>query len=534
MNTHILSAIAIADFRERIRRPGFLAILFGAIVLGYFAAGPASSRYALFQLGEYRGVYDSQYIGAVVALMGSIWLFTAGFYVIKNAISRDEASGVGQILAATPLDKKTYLLGKFLSNYMVLGTMVGVLALTALVMLVVRGEAHSVNLIALWLPFLLFTLPALALAAALAVLFETRPRLKGGLGNIVWFFLSFILFMSTMVGVRSGTFPVDLFGTSAVAPSMRQDILDQHPDADDPRMIIGIISRNEQPDRFTWVSGPNLSPAMVASRLALIPLAMCIALLPALWFTRFDPSRARRKHKADESKKATVASIPQSSPEVSAVATPPPAHSVRTLTPATRGNRIVGLILGEWRTLTSHLPLWWIVIAILLVVAGALVPESVAVGFLLPAAWAWPVLIWSKLGTQQYEYNVHTLLGSAPGIRRRLAAEWAAGALLTALAGSGVLMKIVISGDQSSALSWVAGLIFIPSLALALGTLSRSARLFQAVYLMLLYIMLSGEKALDFMGVYHGEGLTPAAVGVAATAFLAVTFIAQEIRQRQR
>jgi hypothetical protein len=42
---------------------------------------------------------------------------------------------------------------------------------------------------ALLLPYVLFTLPVLALTAAAAVLLETIPVLRGGLGSIAWFFL---------------------------------------------------------------------------------------------------------------------------------------------------------------------------------------------------------------------------------------------------------------------------------------------------------------------------------------------------------
>jgi hypothetical protein len=72
---------------------------------------------------------------------------------------------------------------------MVLASMAGVLAVTALAMQLARGESRAVGPGALLLPYVLFTLPVLALTAAAAVLAETVPVLRGGLGNIAWFFV---------------------------------------------------------------------------------------------------------------------------------------------------------------------------------------------------------------------------------------------------------------------------------------------------------------------------------------------------------
>ena len=63
--------------------------------------------------GGYRGVYNSAYAGTVTALAGALWLMIGGFYVVRGAITRDQQTGVGQILAATPLRSAGYLAGKF-------------------------------------------------------------------------------------------------------------------------------------------------------------------------------------------------------------------------------------------------------------------------------------------------------------------------------------------------------------------------------------------------------------------------------------
>src|SRR5262249_28236853 len=94
-----------------------------------------------------------------------------------------------QILASTPLSKTAYMVGKFASNFFVLASMLGILALSAVAMQFLAAEDPHFHPIALLTPFLLVALPALALVAALALFFETLPVLRGGVGNVIWFFV---------------------------------------------------------------------------------------------------------------------------------------------------------------------------------------------------------------------------------------------------------------------------------------------------------------------------------------------------------
>src|SRR5690606_34909051 len=170
-----VSAVARADFLDRARRPAFPVTVFGALALGFLAVPPESARYAMVKVGTFRGVYDSAYIGTMLAMIGSLWLPLFGFYVVRNALGRDTASGVGELLAATPVRTPAYLLGKYLGNLAVLGAMAAALAAIAPVMQLLRGESTTIDPIGLWLPLVLFCLPALAVGAAAAVVFESIP-----------------------------------------------------------------------------------------------------------------------------------------------------------------------------------------------------------------------------------------------------------------------------------------------------------------------------------------------------------------------
>ncbi len=87
--------------------------------------------------------------------MASLYLALVSFYVVKGTIGRDIETGVGQIIASTPVGKPTYVLGKWLSNFAVLSVIVFVLIVSAGVMQFVRGEELSLDVWALLGPFLI-------------------------------------------------------------------------------------------------------------------------------------------------------------------------------------------------------------------------------------------------------------------------------------------------------------------------------------------------------------------------------------------
>jgi hypothetical protein len=104
----ILCHLARADFLERIRRYSFLLTLGLTVYVGFTFVPSVDANYVTVALGSYRGVYNSAWIGSMVALMTAVFLSLPGFYLVNNAIDRDRQTGVGHIIAATPLTKRFY------------------------------------------------------------------------------------------------------------------------------------------------------------------------------------------------------------------------------------------------------------------------------------------------------------------------------------------------------------------------------------------------------------------------------------------
>lgn len=537
MRARALGALAVADFRERTRRPAYLVTLAAAVALGYLALPPASSLWVIMDAGGYRGIYNSAYAGTATALAGALWLMLGGFYVVGGAIARDQHTGVGQILAATPLSSIGYLAGKLWSNLMVLASMAGVLAVTALALQLARGESMAVDPAALLLPFAVLTLPALTLTAAAAALLETIPVLRAGLGNITWFFL----WMITAIAGQG----VPLGGLGTVEASMRQAMAAQHLHLAAAEFSLGFTKLDHPLHTFTW-HGLHPAGGFVIARLLLILAAACLAALPAPWFGRFDPARAHPRGTPAPDSDQTPVPVPAAVPAAGQAARSARSLAYEPLPPlkARPGGAFGRLLAGEVRILVRGTSRWWWLVAAainaasLAVPANLVKPATASTALLLSAAWIWPVLIWSRLGTQRRENGLETLLGAYPGVYRQVAGEWAAGLALTAVAGLGPLLRMAAAGDGPRMAAWMAGALFIPSLALVLGAASRTHRMFQAIYVLVWYAAVNHVAAADYMGtvLVNGRpaGPSPLLTAGVSLAMLAITFTIRAARHATR
>ncbi|MGW7416991.1 hypothetical protein [Streptomyces sp. NPDC054863] len=515
----MLFRLAFGDFRDRVRRPAYAAILLAAVGLGYLATPAREAGWVVMQVGEYRGTYNSAYLGMVVALAGSVWLSLGGFYVVRNAVSRDGSTGVGRLLASTPLKNHLYLASKFLSSVLVLASMLGVLVLTAVVMQLSRAETLAVDPVELLKPFVVVALPLMVVTAAAALLFEAVPLLRAGLGNILWFFI----WAFVAIGGQSPNAPLGGIGVHQVVQSLSTSMKAQGIDPSRAgEFSLGLTLVDEPLKTFDW-SGFAPTGEYLFSRLLLVLTGVVLALVPMLWFPRFDPSRGRAPRDP-----AAVLPVGEGAerdpgtpglPAAPGLPAPPrdeSASPTKTFggVPGARavpGNSAVRLLVGEVRILLQGIPRWWWAGVLTLTLVSQLVTPAAGVSrFLLPLAWIWPVLIWSRLGTQRHESGVEAILGAYPTARRRVLAEWGAGFLLTAVAGIGPAVRMATGADTAGLLHWFLGALFIPSLALLLGSLSRTHRLFQALYLPLWYGTVNGITPLDFMGALRGPDGVPA------------------------
>jgi hypothetical protein len=158
------------------------------------------------------------------------------------------------------------------------------------------------------------------------------------------------------------------------------------------------------------------------------------------------------------------------------------------------------MVLAEWKLIVRGLRWWWIG-PLGLGIAALTAPLPAVKSIVLPIAWFWPVLRWSRLGTREAVHNTEPVFFSAPRpLSRQLMATWTAGVMLAVVSGFAVWLRLAIAGDGHAMLAWIVGALFAPALAIALGVWTRSGKAFEAIYTCLCYAVIQSAAPLDFMG----------------------------------
>jgi len=516
--TRVLYHMIRADFLERVRRYSFLVTLAGSLWLAYAVA--AEKLWIVVGDG-YRGVYNSAWIGALMAVSCSTFLSLVGFYIVKNSVQRDRETRVGQILAATPMRKDFYTLAKTLSNFAVLGCMVFILMLAAIVMQRMQAASQSFSLWQLWSPFIFLTLPAMLLTASVAVLFETIPFLRGGLGNVIYFFAWTAILAMSVNGVNDPT------GLQLIYASTRNTLMPIDPSVADHFSFSLTIGGERAVRTFLW-NGIDWTGTILLMRLFWIAIAAGIALLASLLFDRFDPARSWRRSKAAPAARTPDATVPETDSPLTSYPSTAPALPPSQLTAATRTSsplRFAPLVVCELRLMLKGQRWWWYVSAAGILVGQLVAPDAgVRAGFLI-ASGIWPILLWSQMGCRERRWSTSALLFSCErSLTRQLPALWAAGFLLALLTEAGFGIRLLLAGDWHSLAAWLAGAAFIPSVALALGVWSGGSKAFEALYTIWWYMGPAHQiRGIDFMATTPASS-TPATYAIAAAFLLTAAY----------
>jgi hypothetical protein len=498
--TPVLFAMIKADLQERTRRSSFLFALCLVFYLGF----AVNTGQILIKLDQYRGVYNSAWVGSLAAVVVTFFLGLFGFYLVKDTIQRDERSGVGQILASTSLTRVDYLLGKWLSNFCVLALLVILLGCAALLMQLIQGENGQVQVWALAAPLLFIALPWMALMAALAVFFESVTWLKGGFGNLVYFAV-FIFLLA--VGVFLPQYPwLDAVGLNLVGSSMKTAAKAAYP-AYTGTFTLSMIA-SKALDTFTW-TGLDWTPGLILQRMLWPVAAMGVVLLAALFFNRFDGGLPLRQGlwrrwfpgrpvEHDPGNAEPVFPPGGAAPHFLKQSLAQPAHFQPNL---------LRLAWLEFLLLRKGLAWYWFAGLGLFWVGSALVPANTLRSMCFMLCAIWPVLVWSQMGERDARCQTTQLIAHTPNpVLRQQFSAWLAGVGFTALATCGTLLGRWLNAEPLALTAWTLSILFVPSLALCLGSCTKSSKPFEVIYPVLWYLgplnPQNNLAGLDYLGIH--------------------------------
>jgi hypothetical protein len=476
-------------------------------------------------------LYSAAYVGFALAILSCIFLALGGFYLVAGSVRRDRRSGVGAILAATPLSRSAYLGGKLAAHFAYL-LVLDVVGLLAGLLALMRWGSGPFSLSAFAGPYFLMTIPAIAAVASLALLFDVTPVLRSRGGLVLWFFVflfGLVKLPMDLAGIdeESGRFrpaPNGAGGTAgrpifdpAGLPS-DQWLVRQTIPANVTGVSTGHITRDKPIERVAW-SGVRITPEVVGIRALNLALCALPFGLAVLIFDRFDPARGRKRARRAPALARIAARFRTRDAELAEDEGGAIVRRAAPLTPVTARPSAKSAILAEARLIWEGAS--WVKwpMAASAVLAG-LLPGNVAQGIFLLLL----VPVVSEVAAREDLAGTRALVLSQPGVPRS-PVLWK-----TAAVGVFVLMMGAPMAVRDSfvspvrGLACLAGLAAIAGFAAGLGALTSGGKLFTGLYVVVWYMGMSNAPFADVTASLsdHARPLYGALyLGIAAAVVLA-------------
>jgi hypothetical protein len=511
---NLLRSIVKADYLQRTRSYAFLVTVLVSVYFAYLFLPAPGANYSTVRVGNFVGESNSAWIGHVSAIMASTFLWLIGFYLVNSGIQRDRETGVGQIMATTSISNFNYLLAKAFSNFLVLLTVMLIVMAMALVMVVIRSGNYPFDGVQFFFPYIFSTLPSIFVVSILAVVAEVALGRYSILQNIVFFILFSVLVGGINASNKSGLAAADVLGVKKLTDGMSALV---NTDSAKPleQVSVGFIIGNQFKKKYFLFEGSHWSTVFILSRVMWIGIGFIFLYISSRFFHRFDEKRSLviKKVKTPKNLEGSEHRITKD-------------ISVSALPKASPSFGIWPFVKTEFLMLVRKGPKWFWLINLGVFISLFFIPIAKAHQIGLPVLWFLQINRWGDIATKEKLYRTHYFTYAAyKPLQRLLMAQVLAGVLLAGLLAVPIIFRQLIQVNFLTVFSIIIGSFFVISLSVFMGVLSGGKRLFEIVFFMLTYAIVSGGSILDYFGGFNrGIGYVMLMVGIVA-GLLAVAFM---------
>jgi ABC-type transport system involved in multi-copper enzyme maturation permease subunit len=480
--------VALADVRERSRTSKLVLI---PVVLAYFAKLVTVD--SLLVIGDaYTGVPTSAWYAGLVAGIGTTVLLLFGYPLVSDSIDRDRTTNVAELVATAPLSNSSYIVGKWVSNLALLAVVTALLFGATAASFLLQGTG-SFDPIAMAAPFVLLTLPTMAVVAAAGVCFETLRPLRGTGGTALYFLLALA---GIIISVPPQP-PLDLTGLAFLRQSMASSITAQYPSFEGPIAAFAYTNSEAGLRTFRW-SGLSLDPAL-ASRLPILGIAGGLLGVSVLSFNRFDETQTWSLGILQGDQSSAEGESNSSLDQAANPLSSDPDGDVSLAPMTANGFRLRQAFIAEFKMAVRGQRRLWYVGWIATLVGTAVVPFDDLQSLVVPVALLLPLPVWSQLGAREQIHRTEELVFANSDPLRLLAVSYLVSVGIGWSVIGPALVRYVLAGSVAGLLSAVTAVLFLPAAALALGVWSGRPSLFEVGYLAAWYLgPMNGLELLDY------------------------------------
>ena len=524
-------SVAKADFKERVRSFKYLCVLILIMILCFLFIAPKNAEYITnyMQVGKtiYRGIYNSEWIGAMIALVISVFLPLFGFYLVRGNIEHDRITGVNEILGTASVKKSAYLTGKFLSSLLVLITIVLSCVMSSILVQIVRGESYKINFISIIKPILVIVFPVICVTAAMAVLFECISFLRGSMGNIAYFLcymVSYIFGMENLINNKEHLLNKDFFGIGILIKAMINGIKSIHPSITSNMIELFGDKNNAEINYIVW-HGMSFDMQIIKIRLLYLAAAIVIIMISCLVFRGF----------YEKSHKKSIISMGKNKNKLinNKFVQKNKVNILGRLSDADFKYSVLLNISCEIKLILKNRSVLLILAVIFLFFLEVLLPVSKIEKYILPISSLIPLGFIAESSVKDRKNNMLQLIKSCENYKHYWFVSFISVVIVDLAVQSGILLKLLLEGQIAVLCSFIAGIAGVCGLAFLLAALLSNERLFEIIYILLWYFgVMNKIDYLDFTGfAAKGDMKMMILYVIAAAVFTMLTKIIREYKE---
>ncbi|MCP5455173.1 MAG: hypothetical protein H7A30_02700 [Thermotogae bacterium] len=456
-----------------LRNKKFVFIMSFTIFAGIVSIAPDYYPFHII-ISSGRGIYNSAWIGIMMAIIINLFLFILGFIIIRHNIEDDRNNGIDVFIDSSEITKNQYILYKHFSKFIILIVISFILIFTSGIMQIIRGEDRNIDIIKLFWPFLISSVPTLYFLASVSVLFEVVKILRRSLGNLILF----ALWMVYSISIDPQPI-LDLFGMNYYFRTVFKKSL----------IIIGnpkII------DKYL-VESINYSAEFYVQRLIIIIVSVLCLILSMKFFKGLQSFDVTRKNKFEDLIEKNLFKEKNKNFRFEGI------KSIFKM------NRIkfnfIEMYKGELRIILKKS----YILFILTVFFSILNIERFNITTYYISLFLGMIYI-SEIGSREYYTGIQKILYSSYNFTlRQFLSLYSASFTVLTFAYSGILIKFLAEGNYRSIVSVFISEIIIISVIYIFGIILRNTNFLEIILFFISYILMEcGLRITDEIYKIHG------------------------------
>lgn len=469
MRPYIVYQVLKADILERTRRFSFLIICTFSLFLAFFSVPNVKAPLVsvcmepnLFHQGS-----NPSWLPITIALCGGILFPMIGLSFVKNNINADRNNGLLYTMQAMCMKKSNYIIGKFLSNLLILTVMWLLVIGGAALMLPFQFPNQPLDIYDFISPFI-GMYPGIIFTAAFAVVLESVPFISGKAGNTVGLTALFMMFLINYSASDSNNPLLRIFDFCNyrwIMDSINDVVIPitGHEVQETGILVPGGMFADSKGGQELLFHGLSWSSQYFADKIILIAVSMALILFSVLLL------------ETTERKKNILSG------------------NMRQKEKAGRKNiYCTNQFILEYRIILKSLPKGCFVLNAGLWIYSIFAPLQYVQGYLWIIMLIFSVALFSQMGCREYENNLTDYFITIKfSLVRQMLYSCLCGMITMLILSAPVIIRCLIEQNFLHSFCYIAFSLFIPSLACFSGEYSKSQRTFETIYLLLCFLLLN-------------------------------------------